>query len=1053
MDKVPENLLKKPLEEAKEEQYKNEASLQNSSEKKKTSGDFKIKISWDQIMKNPKPKAKKSQNKEAEMEINKVEIDEVKKKNSKCIDSLPKIRKEEMSNFNRRITRRMSKNIYNATESKPKVTHIKLKNCNEMNLRSNPLSSKKLENIMPKGIDKNMIQEIINHSQTSNIIKKPNTPQLAEEIIKNSDSYLATMIKKTKNTGLDRRVLDSHKEPAKHYKKPINYPQKIIKNDKFEINERLNHYQEHEIQNIEEIMEHPVVNGFITSNIPPNEQEYQIRMEQDKKYRDELLIRKNQKDELKTKPMYYLRRGRKYMTASKYDQNMHGDQILKKRNDEMLMNDSILNQDIHMPNLKLKSEHMKRVKSRSNPPEKINGKYTEVPKKIKVHDQIDLPFQKELSIKSEKLQNEKVRKPNLENDANAELAENLSNFEERNINMNINVDIDVREQVQDHNGESDRQEHSSDPEEQNGLVEQSGFKKGFTQKIDRIFQKSALSSDRDHEGSYHETNRMEYEYPKDNRLKTYLVYKANMSEFLGFEQARESIRSSRVDNRVKALKQKGGIDKNYWLNYYCSLIRKEKNLDYQDIMKGRLNCISFSLREYNNQYNHKIHRGIFNMGKCIYRSIRDDIASYEQSRMRPPAAHHEYYPYYQQGYNNAPPMRYNQYMQNTEATPYNYMYPRAYYNHPPGRGAKERYFPYFGEKSQKRGMPKISSQEMIPNNQQQNNNAHIKNYRDSYREVEEKNDDYFIQEKKPWEVPDEKQSKLDIVRVNNEIGIHESSEPEKKDIIPMEKVESDEEYQEPKSKRKKKKRRSKIKLKKNKLSISLEDDEDENYEEDEDEDYEETKIKYRRKYSRPPKVKEKPKKVVPKPEKSIKPIQNMNFNKSINEGPIQEPVGDDPKAWIEYFGQVNYAQIKPGTRSYNKISSNFAFTLEEVLEFQEKFNDQIFHRESGNMTADMKKLNKLRPFQRYFNPKEKKENFARNYDPNEIDNSLDTKKIRRLGQFRKHIKDNLDLVTSISDIANVLEKNKDENLVWDLINKRDNGVKTFISHLKKKRFN
>ena len=112
-----------------------------------------------------------------------------------------------------------------------------------------------------------------------------------------------------------------------------------------------------------------------------------------------------------------------------------------------------------------------------------------------------MQFQKDLSIKSEKLQNEKNRKPKMENDPNAELAENLSNFEERNINMNIDVDINVRQQPQNQNRVSNRGEERN--EEENQLVEQSGFNKGFTQKIDRIFQKSALSSDRDQEELYY----------------------------------------------------------------------------------------------------------------------------------------------------------------------------------------------------------------------------------------------------------------------------------------------------------------------------------------------------------------------------------------------------------------------------------------------------------------------------------------------------------------------------------------------------------------------
>ena len=104
------------------------------------------------------------------------------------------------------------------------------------------------------------------------------------------------------------------------------------------------------------------------------------------------------------------------------------------------------------------------------------------------------------------------------------------------------------------------------------------------------------------------------------------------------------------------------------------------------------------------------------------------------------------------------------------------------------------------------------------------------------------------------------------------------------------------------------------------------------------------------------------------------------------------------------------------------------------------------------MTADLSRLNGNKPFQKYFNPKEKTENFKKEHDPKEERKYSEMPFFRKLGRFRKHVKDNYGMIVSVNDIANFLEKQTDEELVWKLISKKDSAAKNFINLVKNKRF-
>ena len=408
----------------------------------------------------------------------------------------------------RRITRSMTKQAL-----VPMKTEIILKKVT--NNQINKIPDNKLEAIMMPGMNKEMIREIINHPNQHNIQKKNKQPRAStEEITKNTDSYLATMIKSSKNTGLDKKKLDNENH-NQIYENNYYENKKKIETGNSNINqEKLKNRSYTQIQNIppnkypaykEPYYSQPAfMEDQRTSKISSrpvqmlNEEEYTKRMMQDKIFRNELEHKKAQQQEMRRAQMYPPRRGRRYTTGNDYVRHLEEDfpEIGKRQNVDIPERESmglILNG-------KDRLDSLKKIKSKSNPTEKVNN---DEPKEL-YQREINLGFKKELSIKSEKLENGKKINPILDNNQNANLAENLSNFEERNINMEIDVDIDVDHPKQEgsENGRVNVQVNPMINLEINGenreeLVQQSGFDKGFTRKIDRIFQKSALSSDRE----------------------------------------------------------------------------------------------------------------------------------------------------------------------------------------------------------------------------------------------------------------------------------------------------------------------------------------------------------------------------------------------------------------------------------------------------------------------------------------------------------------------------------------------------------------------------
>ena len=280
-------------------------------------------------------------------------------------------------------------------------------------------------------------------------------------------------------------------------------------------------------------------------------------------------------------------------------------------------------------NLSEDEQSIKKAQIHSNPQEKVEQTHNRGNQIQQV--QIGLFSRPQIKTKSEELMKEQQRR------AGQHRAEPPQR-EEPMVNMDIDVNIEIDEQRRERSQGRSISPHPGQNHldikvrplvglEINGrnreeLVRRCGLPQRI-EKIETIFENSDL-----HNGA---NSDQPVDRDLEQQYKYYQTYKTNMGKFLDFEVASEQLVPADGLRRLIFISKRGGVDKNYWLNYYCSLMRKGGTLNNADIIKGRLNCLSYSLNEYKDHYNHKGHQAFFNMGKFIYRMTKTAVLREEQS--------------------------------------------------------------------------------------------------------------------------------------------------------------------------------------------------------------------------------------------------------------------------------------------------------------------------------------------------------------------------------------------------------------------------------------
>ena len=280
-------------------------------------------------------------------------------------------------------------------------------------------------------------------------------------------------------------------------------------------------------------------------------------------------------------------------------------------------------------NLSEDEQSLKRAQIHSNPPEKVEQTHNRGNQIQQV--QIGLFSRPKMETKSEELMKEQQRRA-VQNRAEP------PHREEPMVNMDIDVNIEIDEKRRERSQGRSISPHPGQDHldikvrplvglEINGrnreeLVRRCGLPQRI-EKIETVFENSDLNVGANSEQPVDRDLEQQYKY--------YQTYKTNMGKFLDFEVASEQLEPADGLRRLIFISKRGGVDKNYWLNYYCSLMRKGGTLNNADIIKGRLNCLSYSLNEYKDHYNHKGHQAFFNMGKFIYRMTKTAVLREEQS--------------------------------------------------------------------------------------------------------------------------------------------------------------------------------------------------------------------------------------------------------------------------------------------------------------------------------------------------------------------------------------------------------------------------------------
>ena len=1056
----------------------------NNENPKQTSGEFKIKLSFPLAPKNVKEpsemiiksKAKISENssskqskpKDKEKEPSKLE-EKKRKIKSKRGSENKKSNSDGLNFENRRITRRMSR--LEKEQQQLKIVEIELKKL-ENDDSKNMITDKKIEKLS-KGLNTDFIKSIMNENQEEVKSKiRPVNELNIEEIAGNSEQYLANMIQNSNTTKFPSKM----KQESEMWAKPDRDVNKRRDHREYATNGNYM-WTSKEVPQFRNEEKNQLMNRFQSGfgRMPMNnmQNQWQRNLEQERKQMMNYYPEQNYGSRIPMEISHQLEQERKYRYQMECERKIREQKLINQRamqskevteygyhprmkhiGPRMNLNKRSYNEYIkgvednqESRNIEIKfmkeSERPEgqrspfKHKSQSNPPEKIIAEYKkedimEDLRKSK-KQQILEEFCKEISVNSEKLEEKKDNNINqIRSDSKVKVKtppEPSSNVVDKEINMKIDVNIEMnkRKNQENYRKESDGIDIQVSPQveleingiDQTELVRQSGFGEQIPQKIDRIFDKSEFPSDRDlQRGGQEYSNWMRGQQENHNQYTYYYDYKQNMGEFLGFEVALENKNPETWSKRLAFILKKGGVDKNYWLNYYCSLNRKKSYLEYSDIIKGRLNCLSFSLKEYNNNFNHKIHRPIFNMGKAIYRWTRKDIERLERE-IQASAYQREYYNYEYSNFNRNRSQYQNrerQYrLQNQNY--YGYVHPRLNMNQQqrPYDYHSKKYFPYYEPQQ-------IWRQQNIQEDPYNQN-------------VMRRREEYFTQDNKRWENREEiDPNNLEIVTINNCIG-GRGLEDERENAA-MNNSQS-------KSLEKEETLKNEVKLNEpeEKISSKIEEEIQDNHVSQESAKPIRKNSKVRKRKIIKDQVSEK--------KKIIKNITETKPEKE--EDKIREPIKDDKKAWVEYFSQINYSQLPTNSRSYKKISANFAFELKEVLEMQEKFNDQLFQKEEGNSTVDLKKLNKKSPFSKYYNCTEKSENFAKDYNPKVEDHDISSNQIRKIGILRKHIWTNYSIVTSVQDMLTFLDNQKDEKLLWELIAKKDSATKGFIQMIRSKR--
>ena len=856
-----------------------------------------------------------------------------------------------------------------------------------------------------------------------------------------SDFYLATMINDTKNSGLAKTTLKRRQNQPfcatpreKDGDSLGRFGQKSLKNrghsgqDCEPAGSLVDRNRQVPRQNVRPRNEHPMFEKDSGGPRSPLESRNLRHLQKHQRFEEELKMKIKLKNELKLVPARNSRKKKKYFLAN-HGEHAPAKAVLGKRDQLDSIGNSILDRELDLNRIGFDSRDLQRVKSRSIPTEKLKGRLEHRMEKKANLDVAQMGNQKSLSIRSEECKRDNSGQIRPRDNGN--LADNLSNFEEGNLDLGENIA---------RGGVAAGRRQSPKPEQD--AKKQFGFEKGFTKKIERIFEKSGKSCDFEAEQRENAQPISQAETTRLEQMQMYLDYRLNMINFLGFERTSEIFDHDKAMKRIRFLERKGGVDKNYWLNYYCSVVQKGRHMDCRDKLRGQQNCISYSLKEYNNNYNHKIHQAIFNMGKLIYKDIRDELIEREKQRQwRIQSMQMQgYYPHYSEGMRpgGRPPLGTEQRMNQIDS----YVHPQMYINRLRNQAPRRmnKYFPCHNN-GHAAGQVPLERFQQVQRPVENRLNAQM------MQKVSQSGEESYNQEQKPWETNIEsKNEKLELVRMNNEIGGNEypQNRPEnlKREAISQSWKFSDRVSRIRKKAKKKnmsiesQKRQTKKIAKKPKQELKIKNE------------IKPKKKKKRKKESE--KRKNKPKTQTPQKESISSRKRSLNEQKNDVYLPPEEPAGNDSSAWVKYFSQVNLVDIKRDSRSYKLISGYFPLDLEEVIKYEPEINRMNREKKGEGWTVEMSKLGRNRPFSRYYNPKERMEQFSRDFDVICAESRAEKARVRELGKFRKHIRDHLNVVTSIVDISNLLE-NQDKDLFWEMIAKKDSAIKDFIMNQKMKR--
>lgn len=753
----------------------------------------------------------------------------------------------------------------------------------------------------------------------------------------------------------------------------------------------------------------PVQGSWFGPRARVSRAELKLRLEQDIQFRRELIFKKN----LKKFACLQNARVRGERSGAGL-QSSRRSFILRKRNQADFFGIGNFNKHMHRKFLAARGE--KRVKSQSNP---LKQGQMACSQNDRSQDSIDLPANKSLSTKSEKLANQR-RKIQREGEIKA-VARGL--HQPQSIHMSIDVNIDLRAMKTPQMDERVRSEIAT-----NSFEPQFKIQQGFTQRMEHVFQRSKHSSV--HGASPGEEPDSGEDAVESKGLVRYSRFKRDVAALLGFQQSTEELSSTKIDRRVTFLNKRGGVDTNEWLGMYYRMA-KTPSPSESELRRNRLYCTQSSLMHYNLSYNHFSHRNIFDMNKSIFQALYKE--EFEDEAQRALQLHSPMTPFCQF------------FPRNFDASQMPRCVPILMGQMFPGCGAC---WSSFRQLECRRGPFMTDNRNNFLNSfnqrhlqQLQLNNKNqtetllaaqrpISLHANSQRPSSESANEQFNYEQRPWELPQVYQTE------NGEIGELQKSKanpnPAKMEFKIMSNPESHP-PSEPKSPRARQYQPIKSKRRKRALEARAKEESEREIEHH---------PKRRSRRERASKRKEKYKKASSR-------LQSGGKIRQTSRGRPSEPEGEDQREWIEYFSQVDYTQVTKDSRAFERISKNFPVKLDKLLEFQETL---VLPKKKPNQRfVDLSKLNRPKPFWKYFNPKEKRECFASELETRSKLAELSGERVQALGRFRALIREKFNIVISIMDVENLLRKNRDEDLLEELIRQRNNGTRDYIQYLKNKR--